>query len=86
MLLELTGDTYNNNSINVTKTSNSTSSDSIPVSAIRSNIWGRKKGSTGRQKAADKKKRDGVLARCKLLYQQERETAKNMGLMFLMEY
>jgi hypothetical protein len=34
----------------------------------RSNIGGRKKGSTVRGKAADEKKRDDVLAQCALLY------------------
>ncbi len=61
----------------LTDTSNSTvSCDSINISSSRSNVGGRKKGSTKQQKAADDKKKDEVIAQCAFLYHQEREKAK----------
>jgi hypothetical protein len=60
----LSGDTFYNNSNNEMETSN------------RSNIGGWRKGSTVRGKAADRKKRDDVLAQCALLYHQERGKAR----------
>jgi len=70
VLSDLTGDTYNSNSsIDVNETINSTTH----------NIGGRKKGSTAQVKAADKKKIEGTLTQCALLYYEEKEKAKKSG-------
>jgi hypothetical protein len=54
VLSDLSGETFYKNSNTSTKTSSN--SDSIPISAISSNIGRLKKGSTARGKVADEKK------------------------------
>lgn len=76
---DLTGDTHNNSSNDTNERSGSIRGDSIPERSIRSNIGGRKKGSTAQAKVKEKKKMDDVVTQCALLYCQAREKAKKLG-------
>jgi hypothetical protein len=76
---DLTGDTHNNSSNDTNERSGSIRGDSIPERSIRSNIGGRKKGSTAQAKVEEKKKMDDVVTQCAFLYCQAREKAKKLG-------
>ncbi len=74
---DLSGETFHDTSNNATE--KNTSTDSITISDSRTNIGGRKRGSTLAAKAADATKREDVVTEYATLYNQEREKAKKKG-------
>jgi len=72
VLSDLTEDNTHNNSSDTHNNSSDTNEE------IRSNIGGRKKGSTAQAKVEEKKKMDDVVTKCSLLYFKEREKAKKL--------